>query len=72
MQLKKSNIDPKSLIRFHEELLESDQDLSIEIFNAMQKIPNIQTDNWIFYIIERRSTGIFKKHDFLKSLKNLN
>ena len=70
-QLKKSNIDPKSLIRFHEELWESNQDLAIEIFNAMQKIPDMQTDNWIFYIIERRSTGIFKEQECLNSLKNL-
>lgn len=70
-QLKKSNINPKSLTKFHEELWGSNRDLSIEIFKAMQKIPDIQTDNWIFYIIEQKSTGIFKECECLKSFKNL-
>lgn len=70
-QLKKSNINPKSLIRFHEELLNSNYELSIKIFEAMQKLPNVQIDNWIFYIIEKRSVGIFDERECLNSLENL-
>ena len=71
-QLKESNIDPKSLIKIHEELWDSDRDLSLKIFKVMREdMLTIEKDNWIFYILENRSIGVFKEHDCLNSLENL-
>ena len=71
-QLKESNINPKSLAKIHDELWESNRNLSIEIFKVMrEKMQTIEKDNWIFYIIEKKSTGIFKERECLNSLENL-
>lgn len=70
-QLKESNINPKSLMKFHEELWNSDKELSIKIFNVSKEITTIKKENWIFYIIENKSIKIFKEHECLNSLENL-
>lgn len=70
-QLIESNINPKTLVKFHDELIDSNPIFAFKIFDVMKNILNIKKDNWIFYIIENRSIGIFKEKKCLNSLENL-